>query len=239
MALISGHRSVRRFRPWPVPEDHIAAAAGAARMASTSSWMQAYSLLQVTDSGERERLAALTGGQSQVAEAGAFFVILADARRHRLIAEDAGQPLASNLESFLLTAVDASLFAQNLALSFESQGYGVCYIGGLRNDLPAVDRLLELPADVYPLFGLCVGIPDETPEQRPRLPLDSIWFKDRYPTDEVLREGIARHDREAADHYSNRGQSGRDWSGGIWRRCRAPMREGLRDYYESKGASFD
>ena len=36
---------------------------------------------------------------------------------------------------------------------------GICYIGGLRNDLQAVTELLNIPYRVIPLFGLVVGYP--------------------------------------------------------------------------------
>jgi len=238
LETMAAHRSVRSFLPGSVPDDHVRAAVEAARMAPTSSWIQAYALVEVTDPDERSRLVELTGGQPQVGAAGVFFVVCGDARRHGLVARRAGKPHVANLETFLLAVVDASLFAQNLVLAFESMGYGTCCIGGLRNRLPDVDALLELPANVWPLFGLCVGAPD--PERatgtRPRLPVPAIWMKDRYLDDEAVLAHVDVHDEEAAAHYADRGLAGRDWSGGIWRKFATAVREDLYDYYTSKGA---
>lgn len=239
LETMSAHRSVRSFLARPVPDADIEDAVRAARMAATSSWIHGYSLLQVTDPRERAELARLTGGQPQVAEAGAFFAVLGDTRRHRLVAARAEAPYANNLEVFLLAVIDASLFAQNLTLAFEAQGYGTCYIGGLRNDLAAVDALLELPHGVYPLFGLCVGVPTALPDQRPRLAPGALWCKDRYPTDAEVLAAVDDFDEEAAAHYAARGLAGRNWSGATWRKFRAPLREALRGYYESKGAAFE
>ena len=239
LSIMAAHRSVRRFLPTPVPEEQVAAAVSAARMASTSSWIQAYHLLQVTDPGVRANLAALSGGQAQVEEAGAFFVVSADTRRHRQVAEERGAPYESNLETFLSVVIDAGLFAQNLALAFESQGHGLCMIGGLRNQLPDADACLGLPHGVWPLFGMCVGEPAHDPGQRPRLPLELLWSKDTYPSDEQLRAGIEAYDRDAAEHYAARGLPGRDWSGGISRKFRRPNREHLRAFFEGKGAAID
>lgn len=233
------HRSIRRFRGDPVPQEHIARAVRAAQQASTSSWVQAYALLEVTDPAARRQLRELTGGQAQVEESGAFFCVCGDVRRHALVAADAGESCEQNLETFLLAAVDASLFAQNLVLAFEAQGYGICYIGGLRTRLSEVDALLELPDGVWPFYGLCVGVPDESPAPRPRLPLEAVWFQDRYPDDARVRALIAEHDEAARRYYDERGQSGRDWSGGIWRKFRSRLREDLKAYYESKGAVFE
>ncbi|MEM9381767.1 MAG: nitroreductase family protein [Planctomycetota bacterium] len=233
------HRSVRDFASDPVTDGTVERAVRAAQCAATSSWIQAYHLLQVTDAAERERLAELTGGQRQVAEAGAFFVVAGDTRRHRLLAAREGQPYVQSLEVFLLAAIDASLFAQNLTLAFESLGKGVCYIGGLRNDLPSVDELLEIPEGVYPLFGLCVGTPKSDPGTRPRFAPAAVWSKGRYPSDEDVLSAVEAHDGDASEYYERRGAAGRTWSGGTWRKFARPMRTGLREYYEGKDASFD
>lgn len=241
LETMARHRSVRAFLPDPVPEEHIRHAVTAARQAATSSWIQAYSLLQVTDSGTRGALAELTGGQPQVESAGAFFAVCADSRRHRLVAERLGKPYEGNLETFLLAVVDASLFAQNLTLAFESLGYGTCFIGGLRTRLPEVDKLLEIPHGVWPLFGLCVGVPDpaQPTEVRPRLPVDAVWMKDRYLDDDAMHRLMDEHDGEAAAHYAARGLEGRTWTGGLWRKFAKPVREHLHRYYTGKGARLE
>ena len=236
--LMASHRSVRRFHPTPVPDEDVGAAVNAARMASTSSWIQAYHLLQVTTPTTRAALATLSGDQPQVREAGAFFVLSGDTRRHRLIAADEERTYCGNLETFLTVVADASLFAQNLALAFESMGYGICMIGGLRNQLPEVGELLKLPLGVWPLFGLCVGESAEEPATRPRLPAELLWTKNAYPADKTVRAGLACYDAEAAQHYEDRGLSGRNWSGGIARKFERLTRQHLLDFYGSKGATL-
>ena len=77
------HRSIRDFGPEPVPDEHTERAVEAAQCAATSSWIQAYQLLQVIDPAERAALAELAGGQPQVERAGAFFILSGDTRRHR------------------------------------------------------------------------------------------------------------------------------------------------------------
>jgi len=236
---IAAHSTVREFEPTPLADDVIASCVESAQQAATSSHVQAYSLLQVTSPETREQLAELTGGQKQVAAAGAFFVVSADQRRHRLAAERAGKPYAANLETFLVATVDASLFAQNLVLAFESLGFGTCYIGGLRTELRQVDQLLSLPQDCLPLFGLCVGVPAAKNAQRPRLPLDAVLFKDSYPDDEAMLASMDEHDAAMAREYEDRGLKGRNWSGGVIRKFVQPTRTDLFAYYSSKGARLE
>ena len=236
---LAAHRSIRRFRPDRVPDEHVREAVGAAQMAATSHWVQAYALLQIEDPATRARLRELTGEQAHVEEAGAFFLVCADARRHRLIADRAGVPYVPNLESFLTGVVDASLFAQNLVVAFESLGYGICYIGGIRNRLPELDRLLEIPELVLPLFGLCVGVPAEEPRQLPRLPVEAVWMKERYLDDASMLRWIEEMDAIAAAEFLHRGKSGRNWSGATWRQFQRPVREHLLAYYTTKGARLE
>ncbi|MCO4773166.1 MAG: nitroreductase family protein, partial [Deltaproteobacteria bacterium] len=195
--------------------------------------------LQITDGAVRQALVPLTGGQSKVADAGAFFVVCGDVRRHRLICDDAGVSYDARLEAFLVAAVDASLFAQNLVVAFEAQGYGVCYVGGLRNDLDAVDELLDLPLGVYPLYGLCVGVPAEEPLERPRLPLDAVWSKDQVPSDDALRAHLTAYDADYAAYMERRSGKARGWTGSMARKYVSPARDHIAAYYRRKGAVLD
>lgn len=239
LSLIANHRTVRSFSAAPLPAEHTRAAVKSAQQTATSSWIQGYSLIQVQDAAEREKLAELCGSQAQVAHSGAFFLLCADTRRHRLLVQRAEAAFESNLEVFTLAVIDTALFAQSLVLAFESMGYGTCFIGGLRNRLSEVDELLELPEGVMPLFGLCVGQAARVDSLRPRLPLEAVLMQGRYASDEELLASIVRYDAETAQYYEQRGAAGRNWSGGMWRKFRKRMREHLAGYYASKGARFD
>jgi FMN reductase (NADPH) len=238
--LLHRHRSGRRFTDDLVPDEHIRAAVEAGQSASTSSAVQSYGLIHVTDDENRRRLADLTGPQPKVAECGAFFVVCGDTRRHRLAAERHGRAYDTRLEAFLLATVDATLFAQNLVVAFESLGYGICYIGGLRNRLPEVDRLLALPEGVYPLYGLCVGVPDETPSPRPRLPVDAVLFSDTYPDDESMNRLVGEYDTRYTQYLRDRGARDpeRTWSKLMADKFAEPHRTDLGGYYAGKGADL-
>lgn len=236
---LEAHRSVRAFTADPVPDTDVERCVHAAQRASTSSNIQAYSLLQVTDADERARLVELTGGQPYVAEAGAFFCVCADLRRLGVASELAGRERVENLETFLLATIDASLFAQNLALAFEALGYGICFIGGLRNELPEVDALLEIPHGVMPLFGMCVGRPASDPGQRPRLEPGAVLHRGRFRDAASERAAIEAYDGRMTAYYEGRGKSGWNWSSGIARKFARPLRGHLAGYYASKGARLD
>jgi FMN reductase (NADPH) len=238
LALLHRHRSIRRFTEEVVSDDDMTHAVAAAQMASTSSAVQAYCLIRVNDDAKRKRLVALTGDQIKVARCGAFLVVCGDTRRHRLVAERSGQPHHQNLESFMIATIDASLFAQNLAVAFESLGLGICYIGGLRNHPREVDELLGIPFGVFPLFGMCVGRPAEGPTARPRLPIDAVLFEESYPDDRTMLAALDRYDAHYVEYLKERDAKATPWSTRVAERFDHLEREELAVYYASKGASL-
>ncbi|MEM9372727.1 MAG: NADPH-dependent oxidoreductase [Planctomycetota bacterium] len=234
--LMLAHRSIRRFGPDPVPDEHIDRAVRCGQMASTSSAVQAYALIRVDDPAKRETLAQLAGPQDKVKHCGAFFVCCADTRRHRLICERAGEPYFNSFEAVLVAIADVSFFAQNLSLAFESMGYGICYIGGIRNDLPLVIETLGLPEGVFPLYGLCVGVPAERPAKRPRLDPNSVCFTDSYPDDAELLEGVARYDETYRAYLAERGAEPARWSDAMAARNSREVRADVGGVFLTQGA---
>ena len=238
IALISRHRSIRRFAEGLVSQAHVRLAVAAGQSASTSSAIQSYCVIRVTDPGRRRKLAGLTGPQQKVAESGAFFIICGDTRRHRLISERAGRPYDARLEAFLLAVIDSTLFVQNMVLAFESLGYAICYIGGLRNNLAEVDRLLEIPTGIYPFYGLCVGVPAEEPTPRPRLPVNGVLFEDRYPDDATILGLVDEYDSTYRAYGRQRDGAPRLWSTLMTEKFAEPRRVDLGRFYRGKGANF-
>lgn len=236
---MAAHRSVRDFTAEPVLDQDVLRAVRAAQSAATSSALQGYSLFRVRNERHREELVELCGGQPWIRTAGAFFCLCADVRRLRHAAEIHGLPREENLESFLLGALDTSLFAQNLALAFEALGYGTCFIGGLRNRLPEVDRLLEIPEGVLPLFGLCVGRPASNPGQRPRLAPSAVLLDGSWGSGQEIGDGVAEYDQRMRIYYEGRGKPGYDWSTGAAKKFRTANRPDLADYLERKGARLE
>ena len=58
-------------------------------------------------------------------------------------------------------------------------GYGIVYLGSLRNDVARVREILNLPDYTFPLFGMAVGEPsdEENGSPKPRLPFKHIFIK--------------------------------------------------------------
>lgn len=115
-----------------------------------------------------------------------FLVFCADMKRSLEAARSTGESVVSGMtEQLLVATVDVSLMAQNIAIAAESEGVGICYIGGIRNNPQAVSELLSLPQHVYPVFGMCLGYPAHDPDVKPRLPVEAVLKENSYGDDTV------------------------------------------------------
>jgi nitroreductase len=191
-----------------VSEDLIATLFGAAQSASTSSNLQMWSAVSVNEPERREQIAKLCADQDQVRNAPWFFTFLADHHRLREAALSAGEQALGlgYMEYLIMAVIDAALAAERFVCAAESVGLGVCYIGALRDRAPEVKSLLNLPAGVFGVFGLCVGYPKQPLEShiRPRLAPETVWFRERYET-EVNISGFEGRMRDFYESEKMRG----------------------------------
>lgn len=242
--LLMQHRSIRKFKDDPIPDDTLATIIQAAQMASTSSNVQAYSVIAIKDRKTREQLMRLSGNQQYVLESPVFLVWCADLYRlskasdkHAATGQrEQGDSYADTVENLLIATIDTALAAQNAVVAAESLGYGIVYIGGLRNQIQEVAELLELPELVYPLFGMCIGVPDQQPLSRPRLPLEGVLHTDKYQK-ENIETAIETYDQIYSEYMSKRsnGKVNTPWSLQMRTRLAEPIRLHMKEFLQSKG----
>tara|TARA_R110002050_G_scaffold191500_1_gene326283 strand:- start:224 stop:961 length:738 start_codon:yes stop_codon:yes gene_type:complete len=235
--LLKSHRSIRKFTHQPITDELLHTLVAAGQCAATSNHVQAYSIIRVVDQGNREQLVALSGGQPYVAGCAEFLVFCADMKRSFEAAERAGAEIVTGMtEQLLVATIDAALIAQNLVVAAESVGLGICYIGGLRNNPADVSALLRLPEHVYPVFGLCLGYPDQKPEVKPRLPLETILKQDYYNGSEDEAQ-VAAFDHTMQSYYQQRTGNNKEtnWSQQLRPMFSHKLRPHMKDFLFSKG----
>ncbi|MFT5571208.1 MAG: nitroreductase [Cryomorphaceae bacterium] len=239
IALLKNHRSIRQFTDQQVPENVFSELVTAAQAASTSSYIQAVSIVQINNLQVREQFVELAGGQSYIAGAAEFLVFCADLSRNSERVEiSAGRPADfAWTEQFLAATIDVALLAQNFVIAAESIGLGCCYIGGIRNDPTKVTELLELPTLVYPVFGLCLGYPNQNPEIKPRLPRAAIVHQDKYVPAALMREVLDGYDTHVRDYYLQRtsGKLDLTWSDQMAKQAQSQSREFMMNYLNNQG----
>ena len=174
-------RSIRKFRPAPVPAEVMRGVLEAAVRASTCGNMQLYSLVVTCDEALRRRLAPCHFNQPMVTEAPCLVTVCADVHRFSMWCEQRdAEPAFDNFEWFLNAATDALLAAQNLAVAAETQGLGICFLGTTLYTARDIARILDLPKGVIPLTTVVVGYPDEDPGLTDRLPLEAVVHYEKY-----------------------------------------------------------
>ena len=232
--------SVRAFKPEPVSEAQIEAVLRAALRAPTSSNIQAYSVVVVRDAESRRRLSVATGNQPHVAETPVFLAFCADLSRIERAMRRHGHSLDdNNLELGLVSAIDASLVGMSAYLAADSLGLKGVMIGGVRNDPAEVARILDLPRRVYCVFGMCLGWPLSTPQQKPRMDYHAVVHFERYRRDGLDR-ALDAYDAVLAAHYRRLGKpaAGDSWTGEIDTKFSRPQRDHLRRALREMGFDF-
>ena len=230
--LLRAHRSIRAFTDQPISDEQREAIIAAAQSASTSSFLQCSSIIRITDKALREQLVTLTGGQHYVAQAAEFWVFCADFQRNLQICPEAQLGLA---EQLLLGCVDTAIMGQNAMIAAESLGLGGVYIGGICNSIGQVTELLGLPQHVLPLFGMCLGWPQQEPDLKPRMPASMLVHENRYhPLDPVQLDA---YDRELEAYYQQRDSNQRsdNFSNHIRRTIVRESRPFILDYLHKQG----
>lgn len=238
--LLMDHRSVRHFEDKLLSKEQIETIVLSAQAASTSSFIQAYSIIGVADREKKEKLAEFVGNQKYVADNGHFFVFCADLHRHKVIGQMENKDVIPSIEStekFMVAVIDAALAAQNAAIAAESMGLGICYIGGIRNNLEGVAELLKTPERVIPLFGLAVGYPAKKNDKKPRLPLQHIYHENEYRQDEeAYREELEVYNRIISEYYEQRtdGKRKDTWTGQMANMLEKQTRMYMKDFVQKR-----
>ena len=173
------HRSIRRFKPDPVPAGLLDEILRAGTRAASAGNLQAYSLVVIDDP---DRLGKMTFG------APLAIVALVDLYRLKRWFELNDAPFYFDQAVNVFIAYwDAVVALQNIVVAAEGLGLGTVYVGLVLSK--NVQEWLEAPEYVFPAGLLFIGHPDESPELRPRLPLDAVVHRNSYhvPTDEEIR----------------------------------------------------
>ena len=205
------HRSVRNFTANELPAGTLERLTAAAQSAATSSNLQSFSIIAIADPARKSEVATLCGDQEFIRQAPLFLLFCADLSRLTFVSEAEGLPgeALDYLEMFLIGCVDASLAGQNTALSAESMGLGICYVGAARNRPVELATLLNFPKKVFALFGMAIGFPAEnsTAQVKPRLGQSEILHHEVY-SPEQREEQISHYDSIMQAAYEAQGRPG-------------------------------
>ncbi|MFH0850495.1 MAG: nitroreductase family protein [Candidatus Bathyarchaeota archaeon] len=162
---IKTRRSVRKYKPQPIPEDHLKQIMTAAQLAPSAGNRQPWRFILVKDPDTKKQLGAAARNQTWISDAGVIVAALAMDKKNPEISERWA-------ERDVMTAVE------HMVLAAWELGYGTCWIGAFNED--QAKELLKVPKEMTVINLLPIGVPDQTPELRGRKGLDELYHLDRY-----------------------------------------------------------
>jgi nitroreductase len=239
-------RSHRAFKDEKIPEDLLNTLFATAFSAPSKSDLQQACVIHVQDKAKQRRIAEATPSIRWAALAPVFLVWCGDSRRIRRLAEWRGHSFANDhLDAFMNAAVDVGIAMQTFIIAAESYGLGCCPVSEVRNQIQLLSDELELPPQVFPVAGLCVGWPQSQGDISMRLPLSTTVMTDRYD-DKSLFDDVADYDirREQMDNTpADQQRFAEDlgvsenygWSENRTRQYSRPARDDFGGYIRSQG----
>lgn len=202
--LLRSHTSVRKYTGEVIPKEKIEELIATAQMAASSHFAQAYSVIYVTDEEKIEKLGVLSKNEFQFSTAGASLLFCVDFKRLQKACEKHGvEIVADTAENLIVGIADAAIFAQNFVIAAEAEGYGICYIGGARNNPEEISELFNLPKYVFPLFAMTIGVPTKRNETKPRLPVVAVLHENEYNVDKY-DQLLDEYDQTMEKYYASR-----------------------------------
>ena len=237
LQLMKSHSTVRKYTDEPISDDVFHQLIEAAQHAASSNFVQAYSVIQVKDENKKKQLGVLSRNEFQFSTAALSLIFCADLQRAKQAVELHGEKMqGENLENYTVATIDTALFGQNFAIAAESMGYGICYIGGVRNNPKEISELFGFPDYVIPLFGMTVGIPVKRNEVKPRLPVEAIVHENGYDA-EKYAEQLQTYDELTQKYYMRRTNNKKDftWSETMRDYLSTEKRAHLLEFVQSQG----
>ncbi|MBZ9572958.1 nitroreductase family protein [Patescibacteria group bacterium] len=156
---IKNRRSVRAYKPEPVPEEKLRKVLEAARLAPSAHNAQERKFIVVRDEEIRKKLAE-AAGQGFVGEAPVVIVAVS------LNPEDI---MSSGVPAF---AVDLAIAVDHMTLQAVEEGLGTCWIGAFSQE--KVKEILKVPAQYKVVALLPLGFPADKPALKSRKSFEEI-----------------------------------------------------------------
>jgi len=167
LEAIRTRRSVRAYKPDPVPPAALKRVLDCARMAPSANNVQPWHFIVVRDAVKRRQLAEAAADQMFLAEAPV--VIVCCGRRYT----DRWSWLGAHMY-----LVDCAIAFDHLTLAARGEGLGTCWIGAF--DPAKIRKILRLPEDVEPLAMTPLGKPAAPALPKRRKALDEIVHRERW-----------------------------------------------------------
>ncbi len=198
---IRKRRSIRKFKPDPIPEEKIRLLLDSARLAPSGTNTQPWRFIIVKDNDTKKKVQEAAHNQRHVKSAPIIIVCCADLKAFKGFPERVDELIESGAlpertrEVFIpylkkgmstvtkdalmvAAAANVAIAVEHIVLQAVEIGLGTCWVRWYEDN--KVKEILDIPEHVEVMALLPVGVPDEDPAQRPRLDIDKITYWEKY-----------------------------------------------------------
>jgi nitroreductase len=164
--VIRTRRSIRGYRPDPVPEEILQRVLAAARVAPTAANRQPFQLIVVTEAATRARL-------KEVYDRDWFWTA-------PMIIVGCVEPAEAwqRADGFNAAQVDISIVMDHIILAATDEGLGTCWI--CHFDEPRLKQILGIPNHVRAIAMTPLGFPAVGPRPFQRKPLEDLVRREHW-----------------------------------------------------------
>lgn len=194
MEAIKGRRSIRDYKPDPIPDEVLNKLLNALRLAPSGRNAQPWKFIAVRDTEMRRELAKACSfkprrpeGQPFVAQAPVIIVACGSEDEAACGYYQNGEfyitygheaPREGITDRWSCLPVDLAIAMDHFSLAAIEEGLGTCWVAGL--DERKVKKLLGVPDNMRAPILMPVGYPVSWPSPRPRKALEEIICYERY-----------------------------------------------------------
>ena len=166
--VIEKRRSIRSYKPTPIPNEHLKKILEAARLAPSGKNLQPWRFIIVRNPERKRMLAEAAMNQMFIAEADVVIVALSDPTVYSSTGTRRRIPYLQ----------DPMIAIEHMILAATALGYGTCWIGAFNED--KVKQIVNAPEELAVIALLPIGVPNENPPPRPRKSFEEIFFSEVY-----------------------------------------------------------
>lgn len=160
LTALEERRSIRRYRPDPVPEEAIRRIVRAGSLAATADNVQPWEFVVVRDAGRRREIAGVTDRGRFIADAPVCIAVFARETPYYL--------------------EDGSAATQNMLVAARALGLGTCWIAGDKRPYAGtITDLLGAPPGYKLVSLVSLGHPAEVPDP-PKRTLEDVIHWERF-----------------------------------------------------------
>ncbi len=198
---IRKRRSIRKFKPDPIPEEKIRLLLESARLAPSGTNTQPWRFIVIKDNDTKKKLQEAAHNQRHIGRAPVVIVCCADLKAFKEFPERVDELIESGAlpertrEVFIpylkkgmdtvtkdalmvAAAANVAIAVEHIVLQAVEIGLGTCWVRWYEDN--KVKEILDIPEHVEVMALLPIGVPGEDPSRRPRLELDQLVNGEKY-----------------------------------------------------------